>query len=53
MSTLETQYNNFISQNPECEWNFEQWLEYNFSHLKEFNEWDVTLLDGLDDEDDF
>jgi hypothetical protein len=51
MSTLETQYIDFISLNTECEWNFEQWLEYNFSHLKEFNEWNVILLDGLDDDD--
>ena len=51
MATLETQYKIYIQNNPECDWTFEQWIEYHFDFLKEFVEWDSTLTDGIDDEE--
>jgi len=44
MLKLETQYSNFITENPQSKWTFEEC-------------WDVTLMDGLENEpyisDDF
>ena len=73
MSTLETQYKNYLNENPESAFTFEEWSDWKFSnmelppphnglrpideHAEELSDWDVTLMDGLENEpyvsDDF
>ena len=73
MSTLETQYKNYLKENPESTFTFEKWSDWKFSNMEvppphnglrpideyaeELSVWDVTLIDGLEDEvyisDDF
>ena len=73
MSTLETQYKNYLKENPESAFTFEEWSDWKFSnmeippphnglrpideHAEELSDWDVTLMDGLENEpyvsDDF
>ena len=85
MSTLETQYKNYLKENPESTFTFEEWSDWKFSnmelpphnglrpldehacslgggddivsHLFNSKDWDVTLMDGLENEpyvsDDF
>ena len=73
MSTLETQYRNYLKENPESAFTFEEWSDWKFSnmelppphnglrpideHAEELSDWDVTLMDGLENEpyvsDDF
>ena len=60
MSTLETQYKNYLKENPESAFTFEEWLE-KFNEINnlpsDISDWDVTLMDGLHNEpyvsDDF
>jgi hypothetical protein len=78
MSTLETQYQNWLLENPTEKIIFVEWLKkfdgikslldnltkkvsnnskiknfkYDDDNLDDFKEWDVTLMDGLDDFDD-
>jgi hypothetical protein len=86
MSTLQTQYQNYLKENPESTFTFEEWSNWKFSnmelppphnglrpldeyacslgggddivsHLFNSKDWDVTLMDGLENEpyisDDF
>lgn len=73
MSTLETQYRNYLKENPESLFTFEEWSDWKFSNMElppphnglrpideyaeELSDWDVTLMDGLENEpyisDDF
>ena len=55
MSKLETQYKNYLKQNPDSKLTFEEWkstvlspkLYEGLSMSDDFTEWDVTLNDGL------
>ena len=60
MSTLKTQYKNWILKNPNSQLTYVNWLEkFNEIHNlpSDMSDWDVTLIDGLEDEpyvsDDF
>jgi len=60
MSTLETQYKNWMLKNPNNKITYVEWLEsFNEIHNlpSDMSDWDVTLNDGLEDEpyisDDF
>lgn len=60
MSTLKTQYKNWILKNPNSQLTYVEWLEkFNEIHNlpSDMSDWDVTLMDGLEDEpyisDDF
>jgi len=66
MSTLETQYKNYIKENPESAFTFEEWSDWKFSNMElppphnglrpieeyaeELSDWDVALMDGLENE---
>ena len=58
MSNLETQYKNYLKQNPDSKLTFGEWKSTVFSDLilkglsesDDFTEWDITLNDGLEDE---
>ena len=66
MSTLETQYKNYLKENPESTFTFEEWSDWKFSNMElppphnglrpideyaeELSDWDVTLMDGLENE---
>ena len=65
MATLKTQYNNFLLDNPNSALTFEEWVEWRFSNIElppseglrpldeyeeELGHWDVTLIDGLEEE---
>lgn len=60
MSTLETQYKNWILKNPEEQLTYVEWLE-KFNEINnlqsDISDWDATLMDGLHNEpyisDDF
>ncbi len=63
MSTLNTQYNNYIKKYPDSglsfnEWHEQIWVPVIEKYSKAYNDneddikvWDVTLLDGLEDEE--
>ena len=64
MTTLQTQYQNYLKENPESTFTFEEWSEWKFSNMElppphnglrsldeyeeELGHWDVTLMDGLE-----
>ena len=57
MSTLKRQYKNYIKQNPNSNLSYEEWEKNFLENLKlgmelgdDFSDWDVTLMDGLEDE---
>lgn len=62
MATLETQYKNYLKNNPDSKLTYVEWLVelseklYNATNLSDntfandISDWDVTLMDGLDDE---
>lgn len=66
MSTLQTQYQNYLKENPESLFTFEEWSDWKFSNMElppphdglrpldeyaeELSDWDVTLMDGLEEE---
>jgi len=58
MATLQTQYKNYLKENPDSTISFEDWEKNIFlEKLKcglelgdDFSDWDVTLMDGLEDE---
>jgi hypothetical protein len=65
MSTLQTQYKNYIQEKAST-LTYDEWLEYvwqptisdnfqigpdgAFEHDDDISDWDVTLMDGLEDE---
>ena len=56
MATLQTQYKNFLKSNPDSKLTYDEWLDQLSKKLGEivqdsgFNDWDVTLMDGLENE---
>jgi thymidylate synthase len=55
MSTLQTQYKNYLKNNPDSKLSYEEWLMNLSKELAEATEefkedWDVTLMDGLENE---
>jgi hypothetical protein len=60
MATLETHYQNYLKETPHSTLTYEEWLNQWKSittelieHDDDISDWDVTLTDGLEDEDDF
>jgi len=60
--TLESQYEKYKKENPESSYTFDEWKEKIFHPMlesfvrisydfdkEEFKDWDVTLMDGLDE----
>jgi hypothetical protein len=61
MATLETQYLNYLKDNPQATLSFQEWLEFRFpppsdglrpldEYKEELGHWDATLMDGLEEE---
>jgi len=57
MSTLKRQYKIYLKQNPNSNISFEDWEKMFLENLKiglelgdDFSDWDVTLMDGIEDE---
>jgi hypothetical protein len=58
MATLETQYLNYLKENQNSTYTFEEWKNWFSDKLKnatinvdeDLHDWDVTLNDGLEDE---
>jgi len=58
MAKLETQYNNYLKSNPDSKYTYDEWMdnvflppiEKHFTHNEDMEIWDVTLLDGLEDD---
>jgi len=74
MSTLKTQYEDWIKENPDIPLTYEEWfskwgelnnLPINFDEIDseeeviyegkedDLNDWDSTLMDGLEEDDDW
>ena len=60
MATLQTQYKNYLQENPTSKLTYDEWMEqiwtsyirnFQIDHKEELSDWDVTLLDGLDEID--
>jgi hypothetical protein len=58
MAKLETQYQNYLSENPTSKLTYDEWMEqiwmsyirnFQIDHKEDLSDWDVTLSDGLDD----
>jgi hypothetical protein len=61
MATLQTQYKNYLQENPTSKLTYDEWMEqiwtsyirnFQIDHKEDLSDWDVTLLDGLDDIDE-
>ena len=53
MATLQTQYKNYLQENPTSKLTYDEWItEVWEPEFDEIKEWDVTLSDGLDDIDE-
>lgn len=61
MSTLKTQYKNYLQENPTSKLTYDEWMEqiwtsyirnFQIDHKEDLSDWDVTLSDGLDDIDE-
>jgi len=67
MATLQTQYKNYIQENPTSTLTYDEWLDKKlweiyvsddfqigpdgaFEYSDDVSDWDVTLMDGLEDE---
>lgn len=58
MSTLQSQYQEYLIANPDRTMTYEEWLnlvhklkiESFMSQMGDIKDWDITLLDGLEDE---
>lgn len=57
MSTLKTQYKNYLQENPTSKLTYDEWMEqiwtsyirnFQIDHKEDLSDWDVTLSDGLD-----
>lgn len=60
MATLQTQYKNYLQENPTSKLTYDEWMEqiwtsyirnFQIDYKEDLSDWDVTLLDGLDDID--
>jgi hypothetical protein len=58
MATLQTQYKNYLQENPTSELTYDEWMEqvwtsyirnFQIDYKEDLSDWDVTLEDGLDD----
>lgn len=60
MATLESQYKGYMIENPTSTYSYDEWLKNVFyprfnnikftdEEIEELKEWDVTLMDGLED----
>jgi hypothetical protein len=61
MATLQTQYKNYLQENPTSKLTYDEWMEqiwasyiinFQIDYKEDLSDWDVTLLDGLDDIDE-
>jgi len=64
MATLETQYQNYLKENPTPTLTYDEWLDKKLWQIyvsddfqigpdgafEDLSDWDVTLMDGLEDE---
>lgn len=57
MSTLKRQYKIYQKQNPDSNLSYDEWEKIFLENLKlgmelgdDFSDWDVTLMDGIEDE---
>lgn len=57
MSTLKRQYKIYQKQNPDSNLSYDEWEKMFLENLKlgmelgdDFSDWDVTLMDGIEDE---
>ena len=59
MATLQTQYKNYLQENPTSKLTYDEWMEqiwtsyirnFQIDYKEDLSDWDVTLLDGLEDE---
>lgn len=64
MATLETQYQNYLKENPTSTLTYDEWLDKRLWQIyvsddfqigpdgafEDLSDWDVTLMDGLEDE---
>ena len=64
MATLETQYQNYLKENPTPTLTYDEWLDKRLWQIyvsddfqigpdgafEDLSDWDVTLMDGLEDE---
>lgn len=68
MTTLQTQYKNYLKETPTSTLTYDEWMEqvwtpttsddfqigpdvtFEYSDDEDLSDWDVTLLDGLEDE---
>jgi hypothetical protein len=58
MTKLETQYKNYLESNPDSKYTYGEWMDNVFlktlkkyvAEQEDMSVWDVTLLDGLEDE---
>jgi hypothetical protein len=63
MTSLQTQYDNYLKENPTSTLTYDEWMEQIWEPIisenfqtdsdEDMSDWDNTLMDGLDDEDDF
>lgn len=52
MLSLKTLYNNYLIQNPTSKLSYQEWVDETFEiNIEDISDWDVTLLDGLEDEE--
>jgi hypothetical protein len=61
MATLQTQYKNYLQENPTSKLTYDEWMEqiwtsyirnFQIDYKEDLSDWDVTLSDGLDDIDE-
>jgi hypothetical protein len=66
MATLQTQYEHYLTENPTSKLTYNEWLtqiwepvisdnfqigpDGAFEYDDDFSDWDITLIDGLEDE---
>ena len=64
MATLETQYQNYLKENPTSTLTYDEWMDKKLWDIyvsddfqigpdgafENLSDWDVTLMDGLEDE---
>lgn len=57
MTTLKRQYKIYLKENPDSNLSYDEWEKIFLENLElgmelgdDFSDWDVTLMDGLEDE---